>query len=378
MRIKDYQARRSLETGGSVTVEKKGNVVADKILCGSLVARGADQGEHRKSGHGVDRPGGGDTRRHHRAADCGGGWRGVGGELSDWRRRTARFGQVIWIGLQTIIKQGGPHPSPPPGYRERGKDGLELAPHPTLERYYGARGKRDFVKQIFDQGAGDYDQIESLMALGTGGFYRRLALVRAGMLSGMRVLDVAVGTGLIARQAIDIVGQRGSVIGLDPSQGMLEQADIAGLSLVQGRAEDLPFESDRFDFLSMGYALRHVADLRATFAEFHRVLKPGGIACVLEITCPRTWLGQQCMKAYLTYLVPGIWRWRRRHEAEIAQDSAGPTGQLLWEYYWDTIRSCVQPAAVQQAMAAAGFEQVRRHTTWGIFSEYCGFKPASP
>src|SRR5687767_15786580 len=82
-----------------------------------------------------------------------------------------------------------------------------LAPHPPIRGYYDApAGKRPFVRRMFDQAAGDYDRVERLMALGSGPWYRRRALHRAGLRPGMRVLDVAAGTGLVAREAAALAG----------------------------------------------------------------------------------------------------------------------------------------------------------------------------
>ena len=104
----------------------------------------------------------------------------------------------------------------------------------------------------------------------------------------MSLLDIACGTGVLAAHAQSIVGVRGFVVGLDPSPGMLREARGRGvLKLVRGVAESLPLESERFDLLSMGYALRHVSDLRATFGEYRRVLRPGGKVLILEISRPR-------------------------------------------------------------------------------------------
>src|SRR5262245_35473002 len=146
----------------------------------------------------------------------------------------------------------------------------------TVEEYSRWSGDRhSFVTSLFDGAARHYDWICQVMALGSGQFYRRQALVRAGLAPGMRLLDVATGTGLVARSALPILGDSGLVIGLDPSRGMLEEA-IKTLSapLIRGRAEDLPLRSNFFDVASMGYALRHMADLGAAFRECLRVLKP--------------------------------------------------------------------------------------------------------
>src|SRR5579871_1602908 len=101
------------------------------------------------------------------------------------------------------------------------------APHPPLPEYYDDESQRGgWVRQLFDRTAVDYDRIERFMALGSGSWYRRRALSRAGLKPGMRVLDVGVGTGLTARQASTLVGASGQVTGVDPSAGMLARARV--------------------------------------------------------------------------------------------------------------------------------------------------------
>src|SRR5579863_1504138 len=81
------------------------------------------------------------------------------------------------------------------------------APHPPLKDYYAhGADKDDWLRRLFDQTAGDYDRIERAMAFGSGSWYRRRALARAGLEPGMRVLDVGTGTGLTAREAARLVG----------------------------------------------------------------------------------------------------------------------------------------------------------------------------
>jgi demethylmenaquinone methyltransferase/2-methoxy-6-polyprenyl-1,4-benzoquinol methylase len=247
--------------------------------------------------------------------------------------------------------------------------GTVVAPHPTLSRYYddGGSGKRSFVRRIFNQTAGDYDRIERFMALGSGSWYRRQALRRAGLTAGMRVLDVAIGTGLVAREEIDITGDARLVVGLDPSIGMITQArrTLPQVGAVLGVAEELPLADESFDFLSMGYALRHLSDLSVTFREFFRVLRPGGRVCVLEISRPKTRLRRAAIKAYMRWIVPAVTRLATRHA-----DS-----QLLWQYYWDTIEACVPAEIVTAALSAAGFEDISHRCELGLFSEYFARKP---
>jgi demethylmenaquinone methyltransferase/2-methoxy-6-polyprenyl-1,4-benzoquinol methylase len=242
-----------------------------------------------------------------------------------------------------------------------------LAPHPPIHGFYDRPDqKRPFVRGAFDQAAGDYDRVERLMALGSGAWYRRRALERAGLRSGMRVLDVATGTGLVAREAAGIVGDPALVLGVDPSTGMLAEAarQLPHVRLTLGTAEQLPVADASVDFLSMGYALRHVSDLAVTFRQFLRVLRPGARVCVLEISRPDGRVRMAALRLYMRWIVPGLTRLASRRGGS----------HRLWSYYWDTIEQCVAPEQIMDAMRAAGFRDVSRHVELGIFSEYTGRK----
>ena len=241
------------------------------------------------------------------------------------------------------------------------------APHPPLTDYYpGAELRPAWVRGIFDRTAGDYDRVERALAFGTGPWYRRRALRLAGLRPGMRVLDVGVGTGLVASAAAAIVGDATLVTGLDPSFGMLRCARVpAGVSLMLGRAEAIPLTDASVDFLSMGFALRHLSDLSEVFAEFFRVLRPGALLCMLEITAPASALPRAVLKAYMRSVVPLVARVVARHRDTPA----------LMRYYWDTIEACVPPQSVLQSLSAAGFIAVRRDVELGVFSAYCARKP---
>ena len=240
------------------------------------------------------------------------------------------------------------------------------APHIPLTDYYQTEQDRQaYLRKIFDNTAADYDRIEAMLAWGTGSRYRRDALVRGGLKTGMRVLDVGVGTGLVAAQACLLTGNPALVTGVDPSVGMMAASKLPKtMVMVEGRAESLPFPDNHFDFLSMGYALRHISDLGVAFAEFERVLKPGGRLCLLEITQARSPLGRWLLKSYMRGVIPLLTRFVSRQK-----DTA-----LLWRYYWDTIDACVSPEQVMATLSAARLTQVQRHLELGIFSEYQAIK----
>ena len=240
------------------------------------------------------------------------------------------------------------------------------APHGPLTDYYESEQHRQaYLREIFDNTAPDYDRIEAMLAWGTGPRYRREALVRAGLTPGMRVLDVGVGTGLVAAQACRLTGDPALVTGIDPSPGMMAASKLPKtMVLLEGRAESLPFPDNHFDFLSMGYALRHISDLGVAFTEFERVLKPGGRLCILEISQAKSPVGRWLLKNYMRGVIPLLTHF-------ISKQKRSAT---MWRYFWDTIEACVPPEQVLATLSATGLTQVKRHLVIGIFSEYQAIK----
>lgn len=240
------------------------------------------------------------------------------------------------------------------------------APHPILHDYYERRDqRRAFVRNLFDEAAPHYDRINELFSFGTGRRYRRDCLIRAGLRPGLRLADIAIGTGLVAREAVAILGSSDDVVGVDLSAAMLAVArESLSIPLIQGTAEQLPFAAGSIDFLTMGYALRHVDDLVSTFREFHRVLRPGGTVLVLEIARPTKRLLHSFLSAYLGGIVPLISRW-------VAGRSVG---QTLTRYYWETIEHCVPPETILAAMRDGDFVNTRCTTNFDICRSYIGRK----
>ncbi len=236
------------------------------------------------------------------------------------------------------------------------------APIRAIDRFWtDERSRRTFVDRMFDDGARDYEHVERLLAVGSGSWYRRDALRRAGLGPGMRVLDIATGTGLVAREAAALCAPGGFVVGLDPSAGMLHESSTRPCAvLVRGFGERLPFADASFDFVAMGFALRHVADLGALLREMRRVLRPSGRACILEITRPKSALANGALRAFMTRLIPAL--------SGGAAKRAG--ARELMDFYWETIQACVSPETVLQEIAEAGFAPAARVVTLGIFSEY--------
>ena len=242
-----------------------------------------------------------------------------------------------------------------------------IAPHPVIGSYYADTAERQpFVRNLFNETAPHYDVINRFFSLGSGAWYRRRCLEEAGLKPGNRVIDVAVGTGLLAREAVAVTGDRRHVVGVDLCEGMLAVArDKLGIPLIQATAEALPLADASADFVTMGYALRHVADLVAVFREFRRVLRPGGTVLLLEISRPTRPVKRMLISAYLGRVVPFLARWSTG-EAHI---------KTLIQYYWETIDRCVPADVILGAMRAAGLQEVRCKVDLDLFRSFSGRRP---
>ncbi len=147
--------------------------------------------------------------------------------------------------------------------------------------------RADHARRLFDGIARPYEWPAELLSFGQYGRWRRFAVSRLPKTENAFVLDVATGTGLVARDARKAAGAR--VVGLDQSDGMLAQAKHLGMPLVAGSADRLPFSDGAFDGLTHTYLLRYVDDPEGTLAELSRTLKPGGVMVSVEFGRPATW-----------------------------------------------------------------------------------------
>lgn len=168
---------------------------------------------------------------------------------------------------------------------------MSLHPASQIEIPQGEEKAR-FVHSLFSQVAPTYDLLNRTLSLGQDQMWRRVAAREANLRPGNAALDVATGTGDLARELLRHVGAKGRVVGLDFCRPMLDlgirrnEAERAPIEMVEADALAMPFEDGAFDAATVAFASRNVADLEQSFREMARVVRPGGRVVCLELARP--------------------------------------------------------------------------------------------
>ncbi len=227
--------------------------------------------------------------------------------------------------------------------------------------------KKSQVQEMFDGIAGRYDFLNHFLSLGIDLHWRKQSVKALHLKNGDVLLDVACGTGdqgFSALKRADI-----QVIGLDYSFNMLELAkqkiDKRGLAdhfeVVQGDAENLPFQDNQFDALSISYGIRNVGTISAALSEFYRVLKPGGRVSILEFSEPQGWLVGGLYRFYFDHILPKI-------AGMMSSESA-------YTYLPESVKHFPDRTEFQNLLSREGFEQVAyRDLTFGVTTIFSGVK----
>jgi demethylmenaquinone methyltransferase / 2-methoxy-6-polyprenyl-1,4-benzoquinol methylase len=168
-----------------------------------------------------------------------------------------------------------------------------------------------------------YDLLSAALSFGQDPRWRRTLVAAVAPAPGMRVLDVATGTGMVAAELLSRCGEC-TVVGLDQSAEMLAgaRARFAGderVELIEGQAERLPFADDSFDALTFTYLLRYVDDPPATLRELARVVKPGARVASLEFGVPPLAPARAAWRLYTAVGLPALGRLASREWADVGR-----------------------------------------------------------
>jgi demethylmenaquinone methyltransferase/2-methoxy-6-polyprenyl-1,4-benzoquinol methylase len=216
------------------------------------------------------------------------------------------------------------------------------------------------VRSVFDSVADRYDLMNDLMSLGAHRLWKRFAVDQSGLRTGQRALDVAAGTGDLARGYARRVGANGHVVVTDINARMLERgrerlldAGVAGnVSYVRADAERLPFAQESFDCVSIGFGLRNVTDKPAALASMARLVKRAGRLLVLEFSQPTVPALRSLYDLYSFQILPRLGR-------IVVGDEAS------YRYLAESIRMHPDQEQTRAMMKDAGLERCRYYNLSG-------------
>ena len=218
------------------------------------------------------------------------------------------------------------------------------------------------VAGMFDATAKRYDLLNSLLSGGNDRLWRIHMQRAVRPKPGERILDVAAGTGASAAP----MAKAGALVtALDISEGMLEEGRKRhpDIEFVHGSAEQLPFDDDAFDAVTISFGLRNVQQPRAALSEFYRVLKPSGRLLICEFSQPPVGVVRKSYELYLRTVLPGMAR-------------AASSNPEAYRYLVESIASWPDQQTLSQWIRTAGFTRVaHRNLTLGVVALHRGRKP---
>ena len=230
--------------------------------------------------------------------------------------------------------------------------------------------KKQQVAQMFDRVASRYDFLNHLLSLNIDRYWRRVAIAQLREIAPQHILDVATGTGDLALAALQLTPPPKQITGVDISEKMLElgREKIAKkglsttISLQTGDAENLPFDDECFDAVTVAFGVRNFENLEKGLSELHRVLRKGGKLVVLEFSHPQTFPVKQFYGIYSRYLLPFIGKW-------VSDD------QSAYKYLPASVEAFPSGKAFADVLSSQKFNKIQwKPLTFGICSVYTGIK----
>mgnify|MGYP001028951003 FL=1 len=184
--------------------------------------------------------------------------------------------------------------------------------HDKITPYESEAAKKEQVAEMFDNISGKYDFLNHFFSAGIDNLWRKRAIKELSKDKPNVILDVATGTGDFAFEAVKLNPDK--IIGVDISAGMLdvgkkkiEKRHLTDkMEFLLGDSEDLKFENEKFDAITVSFGVRNFQDLKKGLSELNRVLKTGGKLIILEFSKPKKFPVKQAYFTYFKYIMPVI------------------------------------------------------------------------
>jgi demethylmenaquinone methyltransferase / 2-methoxy-6-polyprenyl-1,4-benzoquinol methylase len=236
----------------------------------------------------------------------------------------------------------------------------------TVKPYQSEGSKKEQVQQMFDNIAHRYDFLNRFLSLGIDKGWRKKAIKMLEAYQPKRILDVATGTADFAIATLKINPEE--VIGVDISEGMLDvgrkkltEKGIINIRLESGDSENLQFDDASFDAVIVAFGVRNFENLEKGLAEINRVLRPGGVAMILEFSKPKGLFGV-IFSIYNKTLLP---LWGKLFSGDNA----------AYKYLPESVAAFPEGDEFKQIMTSVKYNNVTdRRLTFGICSIYTGLK----
>lgn len=238
-----------------------------------------------------------------------------------------------------------------------------------IKPYDAGSGKTEQVQAMFDAIAPAYDFMNRAMTMGIDKWWRKVARKQVAAVKPQHVLDVATGTGDFAIQLHQHLHCQ--LTGIDLSEGMLEVArkKVAAKGLAshiafeQGDCLKMRFADESFDAVTVAFGVRNFEHIDQGYAEMWRVLKSGGMLCVLELSTPQNPFIRFFYDLYALHIIPFV-------------GSLKSGDKSAYRYLPESIAAVPQGNQMLDLMRAAGFTQCQvKRLTLGVCSIYIGIKP---
>ena len=226
------------------------------------------------------------------------------------------------------------------------------------------------VDALFSEVAPHYDRMNDLMSGGMHRLWKRFAVSQSGLRPGQSALDVASGSGDLAKLLAPRVAPDGRLVMSDMNPAMLnlgrarmlDAGFASGISYVLADAADLPFADEQFHCISIAFGLRNVARMEEALASMHRCLTPGGRVLVLEFSKPASAAIERLYDAYSFRALPALGEW-----------VAGQRDN--YRYLVESIRRHPDQTQMTALLEQAGFADVRVHNlAFGIVALHVGYR----